>query len=236
MGAAGEVASGTFGGLDVSPGAFALVAMAATFGAATRATFASIVFVFELTRDYDAILPLMLATVLADIVARHLLHDSLMTEKLSRRGLRVPSDYQADVLGAVTVGEVMTTDVAVLRDSMTVGEASLAFGRGGHGAYPVVDERGRCVGIIARGDLLHGDLDDDARLGDAARRDVVTVEPTDTAVVALQRMLDEEVEHLPILDDDRRVIGICTRTDILSARRRHFALDRRQPGWLAAAR
>ena len=43
----------------VSPTAFALVAMAATFGAATRAPFAAIVFVFELTRDYDAILPLM---------------------------------------------------------------------------------------------------------------------------------------------------------------------------------
>ena len=235
-GATGELATRAFGGLDVSPGAFALVAMAATFGAATRATFASIVFVFELTRDYDAILPLMLATVLADIVARHLLHDSLMTEKLTRRGLHVPSDYQADVLGAVTVREVMTTDVAVLPDAMTVGEASLAFGRGGHGAYPVVDQEARCVGIIARGDLLHGDLDDDARLRDVARRDVVTVDPSDTVIVALQRMLDEGVEHLPILDRDRRVIGICTRTDVLSARRRHFALDRRQPGWLAAVR
>ena len=68
-------------------GAFALVAMAATFGAATRAPFAAIVFVFELTRDYDAILPLMLATVLAELVARATLADSLMTEKLARRGL-----------------------------------------------------------------------------------------------------------------------------------------------------
>ena len=59
--------------------------MAATFGAATRAPFAAIVFVFELTRDYDAILPLMLATVLADLVARALLRESIMTEKLARR-------------------------------------------------------------------------------------------------------------------------------------------------------
>ena len=73
----------------MSPGAFAVVAMAATFGAATRATFTAIVFVFELTRDYDVILPLMLATVLADLVASALMRDSLMTEKLARRGLRV---------------------------------------------------------------------------------------------------------------------------------------------------
>jgi CBS-domain-containing membrane protein len=47
-------------------------------------------------------------------------------------------------------------------------------------------------------------------------------------------MLHENVEHVPVLDDERRVIGICTRTDVLSARRSHFALDRRQPGWLSA--
>ena len=55
-------------GADRAPGAFALVAMAATFGAATRATFTAIVFVFELTQDYNVIVPLMLATVLADLV------------------------------------------------------------------------------------------------------------------------------------------------------------------------
>ena len=78
---------------SLSPTSFALVAMAATFGAATRAPFAAIVFVFELTRDYNAILPLMLATVLAEIVTRVTLRDSLMTEKLSRRRVSVPGDY-----------------------------------------------------------------------------------------------------------------------------------------------
>ena len=64
-------------------GAFALVAMAATFGAAAQATFTAIVFVFELTRDYDVILPLMLATVVADLVYTRVNDDSLMTEKLA---------------------------------------------------------------------------------------------------------------------------------------------------------
>jgi H+/Cl- antiporter ClcA len=53
----------------LSAGAMALIAMAATFGAATQAAFTSIVFAFELTRDYDAILPLMIGTVVACIVA-----------------------------------------------------------------------------------------------------------------------------------------------------------------------
>lgn len=233
----GELADRALPGAHVSPAAFALVAMAATFGAATRATFASIVFVFELTRDYDAILPLMLATVLADLVARTLLHESLMTEKLHRRGVRVPTDYHADVLRAARVADVMTRDVITLPVAMTVRDAIDACARHGHGAYPVVDETGRCVGTITRRDLLGeaGDVADDTTLGELVDGEVVSV-PGDAAVLdVLERMLEEGVDHVPVLDDGR-LVGICTRTDVLSARRPQLALDRREPGWLAERR
>lgn len=104
----GDLLNQAFPGLGVSPTAFALVAMAATFGAAARAPFAAMVFVFELTRDYNAILPLMLATVLADLVARTLLPHSIMTEKLARRGVPVPTGYHADHLASTPVRAVMT--------------------------------------------------------------------------------------------------------------------------------
>jgi H+/Cl- antiporter ClcA len=188
-GTVGELASRALPGVGISPGAFALVAMAATFGAATRATFASIVFVFELTRDYDAILPLMLATVLADLTARHLLHDSLMTEKLTRRGLRVPADFHADVLRTIDVRDVMTRDVVTMPCDLMVAAAVDEFRRGRHGAYPVVDREGRCIGIISRGDLLNQDIDDDRRLGDVARRDVISAVASEPVIVALERML-----------------------------------------------
>jgi H+/Cl- antiporter ClcA len=80
-------------GIDVSSTAIVLVAMAATFGGATRASFTAIVFAFELTRDYDAILPLIVAVVIAHLVGEFLLDHGLMTEKLHRRGLEVPRAY-----------------------------------------------------------------------------------------------------------------------------------------------
>ena len=89
-------------GPDIALGAFAIVAMAATFGAATQATFTAIVFVFELTRDYDVILPLMLATVIADLVYSAVNEDSLMTEKLRRRGLHVGRHYGVDPFTSAT--------------------------------------------------------------------------------------------------------------------------------------
>src|SRR5579863_2708144 len=100
-----------FPSLRLSPGAYALVAMAAVFGSASRATFAFIVFAFEITRDYNAILPLMLACVIADLLALRYLPTSIMTEKLARRGLHVPGEYEANVLHMVRVSEVMRTDV-----------------------------------------------------------------------------------------------------------------------------
>src|SRR5205085_6989577 len=104
--AAGEVMHRVVPGSHTSTTAFALVAMAATFGAATRAPLTAIVFVFELTRDYDAILPLMGATVLADMIARMLLRESIMTEKLARRRVVVPGEYRPDVMSTTRVSDI----------------------------------------------------------------------------------------------------------------------------------
>ncbi|HSS08878.1 MAG TPA: chloride channel protein [Acidimicrobiales bacterium] len=218
-------------GVHLSPGALALVAMAATFGAATRATFASIVFLFELTRDYNAILPLMLATVIATLVAHTMMRDSIMTEKLTRRGLRVPADYHADIMRTTLVAEVMTTDVETVHVSTSLGQVAKRFQANGHGAYPVVDDDGRCVGIIARGDLLRdGSWTEDSPVGDAASRDVVSVTSIDPVIDALEKMLEEQIEHLPVIDGPR-LVGICTRTDILRARRTQWGHEQVEPGW-----
>jgi CIC family chloride channel protein len=110
----GSLALALAPGLGISPGAFAVVAMAATFGASTRATFTSIVFLFELTRDYQVIVPLMLAAVVADLVAAALMHETLMTEKLARRGLRVSTEYEVDVLRTTLVRDVMSRQVETI--------------------------------------------------------------------------------------------------------------------------
>jgi len=220
-------------GLQLSPGAVALVAMAATFGAATRATFTAIVFAFELTRDYRAIIPIMLATVIADLVAGALLDHGLMTEKLARRGLHVPFDYEPDSLRGTLVRAAMTTPVDVLPSDALAGEARRQIDGSRHSAYPLVDHDELCVGIVSRSDLLGADVTEDLPLIQITNRDVVSVSPDDTLVTALERIIDEEVEHLPVLDEHRHVVGMCTRTDILRARNDSRAAEKTQTGWHA---
>jgi CBS domain-containing protein len=153
-----------------------------------------------------------------------------MTEKLTRRGLSVPSDYHADVLRTTAVREVMATDVKTVQEDTTVAELAERFLTRGHGAYPIVDGDGRCVGMVARGDLLREAWPDHTTAGEVSTREVVSVSSTTTVIDALRRLVEEEIEHLPVIDRGR-LVGICTRTDIMRARRAQFASERSEPGW-----
>jgi CBS domain-containing protein len=161
----GAAANNLLPGVGVSQGAFALVAMAAVFGAATRAPFASMIFIFELTGDYKAILPLMIATVLADLVAELLLEESIMTEKLARRGLRVHSQMEVDPLRTVAVRDVMspaTEHISLDADTELVtitpdDRVYLALERmldSGLELLPVVED-GRIVGVCHPTDIIN---------------------------------------------------------------------------------
>src|ERR1700733_4423876 len=106
----------------LAAGVFALVAMGAVFGAASRATFTFIIFAFEITRDYNSVLPLMLVSVIADGIAMLLMPDSsIMTEKLARRGLRVHQDYETDVLSQARVVDTMEQELPAISAGTTVG-------------------------------------------------------------------------------------------------------------------
>ncbi len=155
-----------FPAAHLSAGAFALVAMGAVFGAASRAAFSFIVFAFEITRDYNSVLPLMLVTVIAEGVAILLMPKaSIMTEKLIRRGLRIHQDYEADVLQQMMVSETMDRDAPTLPAEMQVRELAERIARRDpevcrHQGMLLLDSAGKLAGIITRGDMMRA-LDQD---------------------------------------------------------------------------
>jgi H+/Cl- antiporter ClcA len=227
---AGSFLNHVLPGHEVALGAFAVVAMAATFGAATRATFTSMVFVFELTRDYDVVLPLMLATVVADLVYTALSEESIMTEKLARRGMRIGRRYAIDPFTTAHVDSIMSTPVETIPVTATLGEARVQFRATQHGAYPLVDADGALAGIVTRGDLLRDDAPEDDPVIDHATTEVVWVAPRDAAMTALQVMLDEKVEHVPVVSGGE-MVGIVTRSDLLKIRQSQLDLEAHQPGF-----
>ena len=229
--------------MQLAAGAFALVAMGAVFGAASRATFTFIIFAFEITRDYNAVLPLMLVAVIADGVAIMLQgNKSIMTEKLTRRGLRIHTDFEPDVLHRVAVRETMSRDVPTIPATMTVNE--LARGIAAHDpeltqhqGLPIVDEHGRLVGLITRGDLLRAleqDSEGKQTVMDAGAQQPVVAYADESLYEAATRMLQRNIGRLPVVErlDPTRVIGYLGRSGILSARLRVLEEEHiREKGW-----
>ena len=232
-----------FPSAHLSPGAYALVAMAAVFGAASRATFAFIVFAFEITRDYNAILPLMLACVIADMIAIHYLPSSIMTEKLARRGLRVPEAYEAGVLQIVRVSEVMRKDVQPISTEMTVGELAERMARGEPSfnltqGLPLVDKDEKLAGVVTQGDLLRAleaDPTGKASVLEAGSRNAVVVYPDESASDALFRMLQNDIGRLPVVsrENPKEMVGYLNRSSILGALTRQMEEEGvRENGWV----
>jgi len=232
-----------FPSAHLSPGAYALVAMAAVFGAASRATFAFIVFAFEITRDYNAILPLMLGCVIADMIALRYLPNSIMTKKLARRGLSVPDYYEASVLNVVRVGDVMRKDVLPVPPEMTVGELAERMARHEPGfnlsdGLPIADTNGRLLGIVTQGDLLRAlEKDPTGRttLGGASDRKPIVAYPDELVIEALFRMLQSDIGRLPVVsrENPEKMVGYLNRTTILSAWTRQLHEENhRDLGWL----
>ncbi|HVA18478.1 MAG TPA: CBS domain-containing protein, partial [Candidatus Dormibacteraeota bacterium] len=217
----------------------------AVFGAAARATFALIVFAFEITRNYDSVLPLMLTCVIADMIAIRFLPSSIMTEKLTRRGLTVPTDFEVGVLQVVKVSEVMRTDVPTIPAEMTVGELAERMGRGEPGfnmtqGLPICDADGKLAGIVTQGDLLRAlklDPSGNIKVLDAGSQSLIVAYPDERAFDALYRMLNNNIGRLPVVsrDGSKKLVGYLNRSSILSAWTRQIEDESlREHGWLDA--
>jgi CIC family chloride channel protein len=233
-----------FPAANLSPGAFALVAMGAVFGSASRATFAFIIFAFEITRDYNSVLPLMLVSVIADGIAMQLMpRASIMTEKLARRGLYIHQEYETDVLQQVMVAETMDKDIPVLPAGMKISELSDRISRhdpevNRHQGMFVIDATGQLAGLITRGDLMRalaGDPSGNSTVLDASSHDLIVTYPDESLHEAAAKMLHNNIGRLPVVDREhpQQVVGYLGRSGVMAARRSRLDEEHvREPGWV----
>jgi len=219
-------------GMTLSTGAYALVAMAAIFGTASRSTFALIIFAFEITQDYNSIIPLMIGCVIADAIGLLLMKNTIMTEKLERRGLNIRQDYEVDALYQLKVGEVMDPDIPTIPASMSLKDlAELIAGHDPlvttHQGLLVVDEDEKLKGVLTRSDILNNiDREDltDLEVLDVASTSPIVAYPDELVADATERMASNQIGRLPVVDrlDHEKILGYLSRASILEGRTQYF--------------
>lgn len=217
---AGAATATAFPELGIAPPVAALVGMAAMFAGASRALLTSVVFAFEVTRQPLGLLPLLAGCTTAFLASRLLMRNSIMTEKLARRGVLVQDEYAVDYLARIPVETAMTAEVCTLSAGDTVASAAVTGthpASSGHQGFPVMDESGRLLGVVTMRDLRSAP--GGGRVGDLLRRAAVTVFPDQSLRDAADIMVRESVGRLAVVSraDAQHLVGILSRSDLLRA-------------------
>jgi predicted transcriptional regulator len=198
----------------------ALVGMAALFAGASRAFLTSVVFAFETTLQPHGLLPLLIGSVLAFWVSCVLMPDSSMTEKITRRGVTVPTNYLASPLDRLKARDALQRKVPTIRADQTVAEAKkLAAGsKGGEkGYWVVVDGANHALGIVDWNALTKPELKEDAAVGSLPLTQVPVLKADHSLRVASRIVVDATPHAVIVMDTgaSRAALGVLTPEDIL---------------------
>ena len=234
----GAMLGGAFGhfiawlspGFPVSIGAYALVGMAAVFAAAGRAPLTAMLIVFEMSNDYQMILPLMAACMTASGLAQILHRDSIYTIRLTRRGIHFDQGHDLDIMQGVRVEEVMNKRPVTVCSDDSLASLFALFQETRYQGFPVVDGAGRLSGMVSMQDI-HRTLQEleetgtgevslkDIKVGDVATKEVISAYTDEPIFMAIRKMTPRDLARLPVVerDDETRLVGLISRSEILKA-------------------
>ncbi|HET6248543.1 MAG TPA: chloride channel protein, partial [Tepidisphaeraceae bacterium] len=210
-------------GIDIRVAA--LVGMAAIFAGASRAMLASAVFAFETTLQPLGLLPLLGGCTAAYFASALLMRNTIMTEKIARRGVRVPAEYEADFLDQIPVSDVVSKGLTSIHGNETLARVrdwiSSSAPGATHQGFPVVNEDGHLIGVLTRRDLLNPQTPGETKIESMIRRRPSFIYDDCTLREAADHMVRHEVGRLPVLSrkETWKVVGMVTRSDILGAHR-----------------
>jgi CIC family chloride channel protein len=225
----GGLAHLAFPASTAGPGAYALVGMGAAFAGVVRAPLTSVIMIFEVTRDYAIIVPLMIANLIAYYISHRLQRETVYEALALQDGLHLPSGAFRAVSG-LWVTTALREAPQPLTAEMKVDEATARFGDSDLESWPVVDDDG-LIGMVRVNDVV------DAATGNQRPVTIATIMKRARALIrdgnaeiphvhkdqplglALARMGDTGHNALPVVNrgNIREMIGIVTLVDVLKA-------------------
>jgi CBS domain-containing protein len=211
-------------------GLYGMVATAALFGSLYRATPSAILFMLEVTGAYNAILPVFLVAVVADLAGHYFMRHTINTERLVRRGTLVPDAYEIDAMKMLRVRDIMNPEVESVRSDRQVRDflASVAA----HESVPVVDAHDHVQGIIYRRDLLRAAPEDKAI--SLAHAEYPVAYNDEVVFDVARRFLDGNIGRCVVLDrESGELAGMLTAFDVLKAKNWEMMQEMPEPSRLA---
>ncbi len=199
-----------------SPTVYALTGMSAVFSGITHRPMVAIAIVWEMSMQFELVLPLMIGAVSAYVVAEKLFPGSLYQHLLMSKGINldVPDLARQSWVG-LTAADLMQRQVATLASTIAISDAIQVFAGSNQRGFPIVDG-GKLVGILTQSDLAKADLQllSHASISTLMTRSVIVLNPQDPLASVLHLLDRHQIRQLPVVDG-HKLVGIVTRADII---------------------
>ena len=203
---------------------FAMVGMGAMVGGGTGAVMTAIAMIFEMTRDYDIVLPMILAVALSVGVRRLLSRENIYTLKLFRRGHVIPKALHANMFLVRRANEVMETDVVLAPTDMTFDAFLSRPDNNGRMRHLAVIEGNRIVGVLRVNTALRRSSPKEARdsgvkLRDIASRNFTIVREDDIVFDVIQRIWRKQAAMALVVRGSgiprpENIVGVITKEHV----------------------
>jgi CIC family chloride channel protein len=195
--------------------------MGAVLAAVIQAPLMSILLLFELTRNYDVMLPIMLTAVTATVIYQLVFAESVYTQPLQALGIRVGSAAAISMLRRVMIDQLKLEPPRTIQAGQLVGDLLKAQQTVPAADYVVVDNKDNYLGILSMTELhtvvLLPEATPQLLVGEVCRSDVPPVLATDTLETAIDLFSRHEVNSLAVMKKQPRemLMGMLTRSDAM---------------------
>lgn len=210
--------------LSVDPITFTLVGMGAVLGGINAIPIAAIMIIFEMTRDYTFILPLMLAVIISSTLVQIVNKGSYHVKVLEKQGYNMRHGRSKNILKSVNVEKIMKNDPVLLSPDTTLTEIINKTLESTHNSIFVVTKEKYVIGFITENELRpliteYEFVKDTIVASDIMNNDIVYVRQSDDLDYVFTLFAKENFEELPVIRSEKHpvVIGVISRQDVLEA-------------------
>ncbi|MBN1302117.1 MAG: chloride channel protein [Melioribacteraceae bacterium] len=211
-------------GLNLDTTTFVLVSMGAVLGGINSIPISAILIIFEMTKEYSFILPLMLSVIISTMLVQLVIKGSIHTKHLEREGYNLSSGREMNLLGSILVKEAMTPGLTLIKAETDLPKLVAQLLNSPHSVFYTVNDDGKIIGTITENELRpiiteYDSLREMVVASDIARPEVIFVNEDDTLEKVFKLFEKTNLDQFPVLsgEDGKQVVGTIRRHDAMTA-------------------
>ena len=211
-----------FFGMDVDSTTYVLVGMGAVLGGINSIPISAILIIFEMTKDYNFMLPLMLSVVISTTIVQWRLKGSIQAKHLEEEGFQLSSGRDINILKSILVKDVMQHDIFMVPASLPVPSLISQLVERPHNVVYVTNPQNKIVGVITDNEIrpIITEYDTLSKMlvaNDIAIPDVKIVNENDNLDFVFKLLGSSSIHQFPVSDNHGNIVGTVKRQDVIAS-------------------